>query len=411
MRYFHLFNPGHEAAVCNGSPTYMPPAAVACMQRDLAFLPAWYGTPGDFVWVGEAVPDDFLEPLNERFGPLPQPLTRSRILERGAALPPAEAAPWGQSPQSRYRFERLRNESGWSLAVPDYDEAYARLCSRQTAAVCLRSLQATVQGFDRNLFPRFRCSPDEIDSILAADPHPYLIKAPYSCAGRGLRKVAGRLNAPDREWIGGVIRRQGCIGIERLLDKRFDLALEFYSDGNGRIRYEGLSLFHTGNQGNYTGSFLGTPEEAERWIIGEAGADWQELLEAVRENWLDLLQETAAYTYRGYLGVDMLAYREETNGTIRLHPCVEINWRRTMGQLALAWSRRYLAPASHGILSVEAFPEPGLALRLHRERIRMFPLRTDNDRLTGGYLSLCPVSEETRYLASVRADVSVAPAR
>ena len=45
-------------------------------------------------------------------------------------------------------------------------------------------------------------------------------------------------------------------------------------------------------------------------------------------------------SYRGPFGVDMMVVpRPDANGFL-LHPCVEINLRRTMGHVALAIGRR-----------------------------------------------------------------------
>lgn len=406
MRTLHYFNPGHEAAVCNGSPTYMPPAPVARMQRDLAFLPAWYAHPDDFVLTETPVAAGFLQTLHACFGTFPRPLTRSEIAGTGRGLPAAAADPWGVSPQSQHLFQRLRDESGWNLTVPVYDDTYARLCSRQTAAVCLSALLPALPQPDRTLIPRFRRTPEEIEAILNADPQPYLIKAPYSCAGRGVRTAKEKLSEADKQWIGGIVRKQGCIGLEPLRDKRFDLAMEFYSDGKGNIHYEGLSVFTVTPHGSYTGNTVAPQEELKRRIETAVGKDMPEisyLPEEIKENLSTVLQDTAGHLYRGYLGVDMLIYADRS-GALRFHPCVEINWRRSMGWLAIELNRRFLAPGSHGKLLIEAHPAAGKALRLHNERQQALPLRTAGGRLVSGYCSLCPVGNDTRYLAYLLAE-------
>ena len=406
MRALHYFNPSHETAVSNGSPTYMPPAPVARMQRDLAFLPAWYAAPGDFVLTETPVPAVFLQKLDDCFGTFPLPLTRKEILEKGPGLPAAAAEPWGVSPQSQHLFERLRQESGWELAVAAYDDTYTRLCSRQTAAVCLSALLPLLPQYDRTLIPRFRRTPEEVEAILRADPQPYLVKAPYSCAGRGIRQVKGTLSEGEKQWIGGIVRKQGCIGVEPLREKRFDLAMEFFSDGEGKISYRGVSLFTAAAVGSYTGNILAPAEELKRQIEKDVGPDMpeiNELLEEIGESLSAVLQETAGYLYRGYLGVDMLIYADDA-GVLRLHPCVEINWRRTMGLLAIELSRRYLAAGSRGRLQIEAYPPGGNALQAHLERQRALPARLTEGRLAAGYYSLCPVDHETCYLAYLRAE-------
>ena len=56
----HLFNPGHETAVLNASKHYQPATPIVKMQTDLAFLPAWYASDGDFVFMETVLTDDFI---------------------------------------------------------------------------------------------------------------------------------------------------------------------------------------------------------------------------------------------------------------------------------------------------------------------------------------------------------------
>ena len=56
----HYFNPGHETAVLNASRHYQQPTHVAKMQNDMAFLPAWYASAGDYVFMENQLPDDFI---------------------------------------------------------------------------------------------------------------------------------------------------------------------------------------------------------------------------------------------------------------------------------------------------------------------------------------------------------------
>ena len=103
----HYFNPGHEAAVLNASPYYTPAANQVKMQRDLAFLPAWYaGSPNDFVWIEDDLTTDFItsiEPLTH----LARAVGINNVLDKKHLLSGNEVSPWGISPQSIKFFENL----------------------------------------------------------------------------------------------------------------------------------------------------------------------------------------------------------------------------------------------------------------------------------------------------------------
>lgn len=395
MPLIHYFNPGHETAVLNGSPYYTPPANVVQMQQDLAFLPAWYAAAEDFVWTPQPLPAAFEETLLQRYGTFARAFSEADVLEKGGSLPQATACAWGISPQSTHFYEQLKKESNWErLSVPSYDDAYARLCSRQTAAVCLRSLLSVLPESDRDILPRFRSSLEEVEEIIGGEKGPMVIKAPYSSSGRGLIWVSGALGEMDKEALSGVLKKQGCVAVERALDRKLDFAMEFFSDGKGKVSYEGLSLFNTGKQGTYAGNFLGSQEVIEMRITEYIAP---ELLEEVRESLVATLQEIGGHLYRGYIGVDMMAYAVPGEDSYRLHPCVEINWRHTMGVVALSLSKR-LAEGQTGLFRVGYYPNPGEAYEKHLIMERRIPL-LEEDRLVVGYQPLCPVTPESKYWA------------
>lgn len=117
--------------------------------------------------------------------------------------------------------------------------------------------------------------------------------------------------------------------------------MEFESDGQGSVRYLGLSLFHTEN-GAYTGNVLASEEEKREMIKRYIS---EELLVAVREKICSSLGALYKGRYAGPFGVDMMVVRGEANVPFLLNPCVEINLRRTMGHVALGLASHY--PSDH----------------------------------------------------------------
>jgi hypothetical protein len=101
------------------------------------------------------------------------------------------------------------------------------------------------------------------------------------------------------------------------------------------VSYLGLSLFHTAN-GAYTGNLLAT-ESAKLSIINRyLSAD---LIFCVQQSLCGLLGHFLKGRYSGPLGVDMMIVAREGSDGFSLHPCVEINLRRTMGHVALSLGR------------------------------------------------------------------------
>jgi hypothetical protein len=124
-------------------------------------------------------------------------------------------------------------------------------------------------------------------------------------------------------WIRNVIKQQGSVMVEPYYNKVKDFGMEFERDANGQVHYLGLSLFHTKN-GAYIGNLLATEESKRAQMVRYLSLD---LLDSVRQRIIDniLLAD-----YQGPFGIDMMIVKEG------LHPCVELNLRRTMGHVALS---------------------------------------------------------------------------
>ena len=201
-------------------------------------------------------------------------------------------------------------------------ETIRNLSHRHTAATLLPRLR-----MEGTVGEMFECTTrDEVEELLARYGQ-LVLKAPWSSSGRGLRFLSvGRTPFEQQAgWFRNVVEAQGCVMVEPHYNKVKDFGMEFYSDGQGRVNYLGLSLFHTAN-GAYTGNILATEKVKREMLSRYVSPD---LLDAVQEK---ICQETAQLfhgRYRGHFGIDMMM----CGG---LHPCVEINLRRTMGHVALA---------------------------------------------------------------------------
>ena len=319
----HFFNPGHETAILQGSENYTPPANVQRMIRELSYLPVWYADPEDFVFTEEIASPRFFSLQPKELRPFAKLISRKEIKQQKDNLTRKQAAPWGLSPHSHSLFEKLRKNGSLNLTIPEWKEEYTRLTSRQTAA------RVSGQKYGNScLIWTCRCRLNsakkvrEVEKILILQNAPFVLKTPYSSSAgdcSGCRNA--KLTAKDRVWIEGALNKQGCVSIECALDKYQDFAMEFYSDGNGNVRYEGLSVFGAEKKGAYSGNVLGEQAYLESFFVENFGDKFQQLKEAVGE----AIRQIYGNIYTGYLGVDMLVYRRKTNGEFAIHPCIEKN--------------------------------------------------------------------------------------
>jgi hypothetical protein len=121
-------------------------------------------------------------------------------------------------------------------------------------------------------------------------------------------------------------------------------------------------------------------------------------LQEVKKALLQFLEQEYSF-YEGYLGVDMLLYKE--NDQLKLNPMVEINLRMTMGLVARKFFDRFVARSSIGVFKIKHFKDGNDLQTYHQEMQLKYPLQLENNRISSGYLSLCPINSNTQYCISV----------
>ncbi len=268
-------------------------------------------------------------------------------------------------------------------------ETLRTLAHRKTAAQAMLFLHRQM-GDELPLPPaaELLTSVDEAERIIRQWKD-VIFKSPYSGNGRGHLYAHGSISPTLRRQISGVIRRQGSIMAEPLLDVVQDFAMEFRCQGQ-KVHFCGYSLFNTLHYG-YAGNLLWTDETIEQhlsqWIAVEQ-------LSEIRDVILHFLKDEIAPYYQGYLGVDMFVYQD--NG-FKINPMVEINLRMTMGMASHILRERHLHPDTIGTFKLEYRPKAGELLHCAEELGRQHPFVVRDGRWHSGFQSLTPVSETTQY--------------
>lgn len=394
----HYFNPGHEQAVLNSSPYYMPPANVLKMQDDLAFLPAWYAGSEDFVFVQNRISPDFLELYDKNLNLSINPVREKDFDNKKEILSNQELSCWGISPQAIHYFETVRDRYDLNLQIPAWNIAYKEWCSREKAAFCLQFLCDNLPNISHKLLPTFHTNIPSINKCLIENGTQYFVaKAPYSSSGRGLLFLPkGKLGRTQTQLLSGILNKQNTVSIEPVLDKTMDFAMEFYMNGKGIVDFCGISLFETNNKGAYSGNILTSQDNITKKI--ESYIDGK-LLNDVQTIFTQSLLTKISSFYKGYIGVDMMIYQEKDN--YFLHPCLEINLRSTMGIIAIHFVNNFLHSESNGRFTIIYANKDGDMLRFHNERQQQYPTEFTDKKLKSGYISLCPISEKTKFVAYV----------
>jgi len=314
-----IFNPEHEISLAYNKANVTMPHNVRRFSRDLAFLPALWAEDGDAImvhdvksarrkakrWIGDRYKNILF------FTPGEVALLQFDSVE-----------PWGWD---KTLCSQLINYGFDTYSVPD-DVTLTRIrdmSNRLQTIILMNQLRDGIEKYTVG-DPRFCTDQDEL-RVQASMLHRFVMKAPWSSSGRGIRFAKYPLESPLTGWAKNIIAKQGGLIVEPFHDKVKDLALEFYSDGKGNVRYTGLSLFDTVD-GAYSANIIASENTKRKMLAKYMDL---ELLDEVKERICKILGTELQGIYVGPFGVDMMVVRGR-----KLNPCVEINLRMTMGHVA-----------------------------------------------------------------------------
>lgn len=385
----YLFNPDNDLALANFSSNYTPPASALKIAKDLAILPLWYAPAGSKIIAEEALNAQFLLSIKESF-----PIHCSLIPFSSIVLwqQNERITPWGWNPALR---KNLLEHGVEEKKLPSLSELaeLRQYSSRLNAVKMLRELQEMDADYcgESSYFDNF----EALSSYLSISKGDLVLKMPNSGSGKGLVWIKKRITDKQTDWCKRVIREQGGVVAEPVLNKRQDFAMEFFAE-SGAVHFAGYSLFKSAPSGAYRGNRLLSDANIEK-----------ELSHFVQPLTLHQLQsrlkkKLAEYFphYTGCLGVDMMIC--DTQNGFQIQPCVEINMRMNMGMVAHIFYERFVKNSSSGKFAVDFFKETGEALAYYQKMKVDFPAIIEKEKIKSGYLNLTPIDEDTHYVAWVK---------
>ncbi len=381
----HLFNPENDLALADGSFNYSPPPAAAQIAHDLASIPLWFADEQDCVVLPCDVHRHFHGEMSSLF-------TMPAIYASAMQHTITSLSPWGWSAQMRHRFIKSMGFAKELLPDDDAIASIRELSNRRSSIKILSALKE--QGVDIPPLPLYCSSHDDVASFVNSRPR-CVVKAPWSGSGKGIAWGIGRVETPMEHFYKGVIRRQGGVVCEEFLNGKVEFAMEFFTDGN-TVSFAGYSLFKS-FKGSYSGNVLASDSDIEQFLMQYVAP--AELLKVKALLPAVLRALLCGSGYAGYFGVDMMVY--ESDGTLRLNPCMELNLRMNMGMVSRIFFDRYVADGCKGEYRVNFFKKQAEALVAHVADGAAFPLEITDGKITGGYLNLSPVTADSRYSVSV----------
>lgn len=273
-----IFNPEHDLCLAKGRAHYVPPrSAVDFARRDAGLMQVLY-------------PDALccsvydLSPFTSHLTPL------------------TSVTAWGWDEVVKH--ELLKRGIDESLLPLDEEIDTIRELQHRSTVLPLQEDCHEVRSIE------------DMESLLKSRKH-WVLKAPWSGAGRGLRWVHGSLTPIDRDWIVKTVANQRCVIAEPRRDVVADLALEYMSG-----YFMGYSYFKTGS---------GVYKENVMWPDARIVETFHETsLQQTKAQVEEWLAANVWPRYRGPLGVDLMV---DARGQTFVS---EINFRHTMGMVAHA---------------------------------------------------------------------------
>ena len=334
----HIFNPEHDMALAANKDCFTSPHAGRQLRADLGFIPALWADDADMVLVDDVEAAEEAVRHVRKYARCVGFVSLADLagIDFSAARD-FSVEPWGWDAAIRHQLVRANAAIGRFLPSPSEIGVMRDISSRRFSAERvlprLRGVSSLMIGESRY------CT--TLEEALGSMAHNgrSVLKSPWSSSGRGVRYAETAVPSEHLVgWMRKTISVQGGVMVEPLYNKVVDFGMEFYARPGGVVEYRGLSVFETRN-GAYSGSILAT--EADKRVILSRLVSLS-LLDAVRGELCQILGEEFDGAYEGPLGVDMMVVSAAGNGHCLLHPCVELNLRRTMGHVALA-----LTPTEH----------------------------------------------------------------
>ena len=336
----HIFNPEHDLSMAFGKESFTPPHAARELRSNMGYLPALWAEKGDVVLVNDV---EYAIKASQRFKNHVADvlfLSWEDLKKAPASMTCSFSAiePWGWDDALRTRL-RKSDIAEDLLPTPENMAAIRQLSNRRTSMTLLQDIHAAMPSREIIGESCYCTSHDDIDHVLKTWKT-IVLKAPWSSSGRGVRYVTAETLTPSVEgWIARTLEQQQGVLAEPYYNKVKDFGMEFMAHEDGSIEYLGLSLFHTLNS-TYVGNLLASENEKQEIMQKYAP---QSLLHQIVNVLTSAMSEKVRGVYSGPFGIDMMVVAKDEQG-FYIHPCVELNLRRTMGHVALSLTPPHGSP-------------------------------------------------------------------
>jgi hypothetical protein len=174
--------------------------------------------------------------------------------------------------------------------------------------------------------------------------------------------------------------------------------MEFKCEG-GKTQFVGYSIFNNDTHSSFSGGLIGSSDFLHTRLVSILGNE--SLLCDVQAAAVNIIDNLIAPQYNGYLGLDMMIYRDE-NGELCLNPCIELNLRTTMGVVSSIIGNKLLAHDVNGTFHVD-FHKEEITVDYRKDLQTKYPLQLTSDgKIKSGVQFLTPLYSGSQYTAYIK---------
>lgn len=350
----YIFNASNDSALACDSISYSASKYIKIFESNLATLPMFFADVNDIVLVDELPNSQFIETMHSLGFTIPHFEIKTDFLKNSLSgkYKLNTLKPWGWSKATHTLFRLVKHEFEHVNACSNWNPMLRELSGRHTAANVLQDVLENKNHpfISKTAIPKVLTNTNSIPKLFEISKH-WVLKSPWSSSGRGLMKISSeRFTANEQTWAQGIIDEQGFIMIEPWHNKVFDFSMLF-SVSSDDISPLCFSTFKTNDKGQFIGSYVHWSHENVLSKMGISNAE----IETISQTIAHSLQKQSFNTYyEGWIGVDAMMIEE--NGIFKIHPCVEINCRYTIGHVAFML-RNYCKQNVNTILRIGSISE------------------------------------------------------
>ncbi len=380
-------------AIANGLASYTPPKSLMQFENDLAFLPSFFASEGDIVITPELPNPDFLAQWHKLRLPMIRYVDTLHNLDQAYNY----IKPWSWTPAMHHKTKHLKQLSNPSFKQsPNFTwkQRNRDFFSRETTNTIQRylhhdynyenfiALETPALSFNR--LDEFDTWFDNQDAVI--------LKMPWSSSGRGIHVInSSKGLGANYQWIQGALKQQGFITAEPLLDKVFDFSFQFNLKQDGEIDFTGISYSLNDDKQHFIGGSVNWPhhkDEISKFLSVT-------IINKAANQLINTLRKIEPHHYHeGPIGIDAIVYRN-LDGQLKIHPCVDINWRYNMGMVNIALPK-FIHDNSIGIWKIASF-HTGEWNKFTKQNQTSKPLLIADGKIVSGFINMTPPSTNAMF--------------